>query len=128
MRRMIVLAIVASLMLSPALSIPKVVEKDISKSELEELEELFSGRQESQAKAQASTTPEASEYSDYSGYVSTDRTSINMIYSPPYIGDLVNNTLFSELSKLMNVSISSPYISLNLTAPRTTYKIRHVIS
>lgn len=122
---MIVLAVVASIMLSPALSIPKVVEKDISKSELEELEELFSGRQESQTEAHATTAPETSEYS---GYVSTDRTSINMIYTPPYISDLVNNTLFSELSMLMNVSISPPYISLNLTAPRTTYKIRHVIS
>lgn len=122
---MVVLAVVVSLMLSPALSIPKVVEKDISKSELEELEELFSGRQESQTEAQASPINETSEYS---GYVSTDRTSINMIYTPPYISDLVNNTLFSELSMLMNVSISPPYISLNLTAPRTTYKIRHVIS
>ncbi|MEM0499101.1 MAG: hypothetical protein QW781_06365 [Methanothrix sp.] len=125
MRRLIVLAVVVSLMLSPALSIPKVVEKDISKSELEELEELFSGRQESQTEAQAAPINETSEYS---GYVSTDRTSIDMIYTPPYISDLVNNTLFSELSMLMNVSISPPYISLNLTAPKTTYKIRHVIS
>lgn len=125
MQRLIVLVIVASLMLSPALSIPKVVEKDISKSELEELEELFSGSQEGQTATETAPTVETPEYS---GYVSTDHTSINMIYSPPYISDLVNNTLFSELSMLMNVSISSPYISLNLTPPRTGYKIRHVIS
>ena len=125
MQRLMALVLVASLMLSPALSIPKVVEKDISKSELEELEELFSGRKVNQTTSQASP---AGETSEYSGYVSTDRTSINMIYSPPYIGDLVNNTLFSELSMLMNLSISPPYISLNLTAPRTVYKIRHVIS
>lgn len=111
-------------MLSPALSIPKVVEKDASKSELEELEELFSGSQERQTPEQAGPIIETSEYS---GYVLTDQTSINMIYSPPYISDLVNNTLFSELSMLMNISISTP-ISLNMTAPRTVYKIRHVIS
>lgn len=125
MRRLMMLVIMASLVLSPALSIPKVVEKDISKSELDELEELFSGRQESQTTAQAEPVAETSEIS---GYVSTDRTSISMIYSPPYIGDLVNNTLFSELSMLMNVSISPPYISLNMSMPRTAYKIRHVIS
>jgi len=125
MQRLMMLVIVAYLMISPALSIPKVVEKDVSKSELDELEELFSGRQEGQTAAEAKPVEETSEYS---GYVSTDRTSISMIYSPPYIGDLVNNTLFSELSMLMNVSISPPYISLNMTAPRTGYRIRHVIS
>lgn len=119
------LVIVASLVLSPALSIPKVVEKDISKSELEELEELFSGSQVRQNATEAAPSAEIPEYSDY---VSTDETSINMIYSPPYISDLVNNTLFSELSMLMNVSISPPYISLNMSVPRTAYKIRHVMS
>ncbi|ABK14367.1 MAG: hypothetical protein H5T42_04105 [Methanothrix sp.] len=125
MQRLMMLVIVASLVLSPALSIPKVVEKDISKSELEELEELFSGSQVGQNATEAAPSAEIPEYSDY---VSTDETSINMIYSPPYISDLVNNTLFSELSMLMNVSISPPYISLNMSVPRTAYKIRHVIS
>ncbi len=115
-----VAALLILLLTAPVLSITKVTEKDSTKSDLEELEKLFTGETGEQVKQQNASQ----------NITFTDREtfSLDMMYNPPYMSDLINNTLFSELSMLMNISIDFPSYSYLNTAPKTESKIRHVIS
>ncbi len=115
-----VAALLILLLTAPMLSITKVTEKDSTKSDLEELEKLFTGETGEQVKQQNASQ----------NITFTDRETfpLDMMYNPPYMSDLINNTLFSELSMLMNISIDFPSYSYLNAAPKTESKIRHVIS